>query len=62
MMTVTFESVDDLALALRDAAEAHGRYEAQTGEHDAEWPTWYAGHMMRTLDKEVHRLSGSDAP
>ena len=52
-MKVTFESVEDLARALRQAAEAHGRYEEQTGEADAEWPTWYAGHMMRTHGAEV---------
>lgn len=61
-MAVTFESVDDLARALQGAAEAHGRYEEQTGEHDAQWPTWYAGHMMRVLGEEVHEVDGSGAP
>lgn len=61
-MKVTFESVDDLARALRQAAEAHGRYEEQTGEADAEWPTWYAGHMMGTQGEAVHEFSGADAP
>lgn len=61
-MKVTFESVDELAQALRRAAEAHGRYEEQTGKADPEWPTWYAGHMLGTLGEEVHEFSGSEAP
>lgn len=37
--------------ALDQAATDHGVYEAETlgGVHDAEWPTWYADHMSRTL-------------
>src|SRR3712207_120426 len=37
----TYPRVDDLAEALRRAAEAHGEHEARTGEYDAEWPEWY---------------------
>jgi hypothetical protein len=46
-MATTYESVDELALALRRAAEAHGRHEARTGEADANWPDWYALYMVR---------------
>ena len=37
---------DDLAEALTRAATAHGEHEARTGEHDAEWPEWYAAYMV----------------
>jgi hypothetical protein len=41
---------------------SHGGNEEQTGEHDAQRPTWYAWYMMRTLGEEVHEFSGSTAP
>jgi catechol 2,3-dioxygenase-like lactoylglutathione lyase family enzyme len=34
-----------LADALRRAAEAHGRHEAEIGKTDENWPVWYA-HFM----------------
>jgi catechol 2,3-dioxygenase-like lactoylglutathione lyase family enzyme len=43
----TYESAADLAEALRRAAAAHGEHEARTGEEDADWPDWYAEHMVR---------------
>lgn len=43
--TATYGSVADLAQALRRAEAAHGRYEARTGERDADWPTWYAEYI-----------------
>ena len=46
-MPTTYESVSDLADALRRAAEAHGKHEALTGEADPNWPDWYALHMVR---------------
>ena len=38
----TFASATDLASALRRAATAHGEHEKHTGQHDADWPDWYA--------------------
>ena len=46
-MDTTYGSVDELADALRRAAEAHGRHEQRTGEEDANWPAWYALYMVR---------------
>jgi catechol 2,3-dioxygenase-like lactoylglutathione lyase family enzyme len=43
----SFASVDDLTAALRRAAKAHGEHEALIGHEDAEWPAWYAEHMVR---------------
>ena len=43
----TFASVADLASALRRAAAAHGEHEKRTGgQHDANWPDWYAEYMV----------------
>ena len=42
-----FASVSDLASALRRAEAAHGEHEKRTGQHDANWPAWYAEHMVR---------------
>jgi catechol 2,3-dioxygenase-like lactoylglutathione lyase family enzyme len=41
-----YGSAADLAGALRRAAAAHGRHEEETGEEDANWPDWYAQHMV----------------
>ena len=46
-MATTYESVDDLAGALRRAAAAHGKHEERTGEEDKDWPAWYALYMVR---------------
>ena len=46
-MATTYESVSDLAQALRRAAEAHGKHEERTGEADPDWPDWYALYMVR---------------
>jgi catechol 2,3-dioxygenase-like lactoylglutathione lyase family enzyme len=42
----TFSSVADLAAAMRRAEAAHGEHEKRTGEADANWPEWYATHMI----------------
>lgn len=53
-MGTTYESVDDLADALRRAAQAHGRHEERTGEEDPRWPDWYALYMVRErADEEL---------
>ena len=36
-----------LAAALRRAAAAHGEHEKRTGQHDADWPDWYAEYIVR---------------
>jgi catechol 2,3-dioxygenase-like lactoylglutathione lyase family enzyme len=43
----TFTSGAELAAALRRAAAAHGEHEKQTGEHDVNWPDWYADYIVR---------------
>ena len=43
----TFTSSTELAAALRRAAAAHGEHEKRTGEHDADWPDWYADYVVR---------------
>ncbi len=42
---VTYGSAEDLERALREAAAAHGEHEKETGEHDEQWPAWYARYM-----------------
>ena len=46
-MATTFESVKDLAEALRRAEAALGEHEQRTGEADPNWPDWYALYMVR---------------
>ena len=43
--TTTFASANDLASAMRRAAAAHGEHEKRNGQHDANWPDWYAAYM-----------------
>jgi len=44
----TFASSSELASALRRAAVAHGEHEKRTGgQHDQNWPDWYAEYMVR---------------
>jgi hypothetical protein len=45
-MRVTFDSVADLAAALRRAAAAHGIHEQETGQADPDWPDWYTQYMV----------------
>jgi catechol 2,3-dioxygenase-like lactoylglutathione lyase family enzyme len=42
----TFASTADLTSALRRAAIAHGEHESRTGQHDENWPEWYAEYMV----------------
>ena len=42
-----FTSSTELAAALRRAAVAHGEHEKRTGQHDANWPDWYAEYIVR---------------
>jgi len=41
-----FASANDLASALRRAEAAHGEHEKRIGQHDANWPEWYAAYMV----------------
>lgn len=43
----TFTSSSELAAALRRAAAAHGEHEKRNGgQHDVNWPDWYADYMI----------------
>jgi catechol 2,3-dioxygenase-like lactoylglutathione lyase family enzyme len=44
--TTTFASAADLAGAMRRASVAHGEHEKLTGQHDVNWPEWYAAYMV----------------
>lgn len=45
--STAYSSVADLAAALRRAAEAHGEHEKRNGgQHDFNWPDWYAEYMV----------------
>jgi hypothetical protein len=44
-MATTYESVEDLADALRRASAAHGEHEERTGQADPNWPDWL--YMVR---------------
>ncbi|HKG99655.1 MAG TPA: VOC family protein [Bradyrhizobium sp.] len=41
-----FTSSTELATALRRAAAAHGEHEKKIGQHDENWPEWYANYMV----------------
>ncbi len=43
---------EQLAQLLRDAEKAHGAYERTLGHRDDDWPTWYAGYMLRKLQEK----------
>jgi predicted enzyme related to lactoylglutathione lyase len=44
----TFASQTDLAAALRRAAAAHGEHEKRNGgQHDVNWPDWYAEYIVK---------------
>ncbi|MGL4965648.1 MAG: VOC family protein [Inquilinus sp.] len=43
-----FTSSKELAATLRRAAAAHGEHEKRNGgQHDANWPDWYAEYIVR---------------
>ncbi len=41
-----FSTAEDLAEALRRAAQAHGEHEKRIGEADPNWPDWYAAYLV----------------
>ncbi|HYY06149.1 MAG TPA: hypothetical protein VE997_06200 [Candidatus Limnocylindria bacterium] len=44
-------SQEELAYLLREAERAHAQYEADLGERDEDWPTWYAGYILDRLSE-----------
>jgi hypothetical protein len=48
-----YDSAADLAEALRRAAAAHGKHEAETGLADPDWPDWYAQYMVDERSAEA---------
>jgi catechol 2,3-dioxygenase-like lactoylglutathione lyase family enzyme len=42
-----FASQADLESGLRRAAVAHSEHEKRIGQHDENWPDWYADYMVR---------------
>ena len=44
-------TVEGLAALLREAEAAHGAYERQLGQRDADWPTWYARYVLGRLQQ-----------
>lgn len=48
----------EIEAALKDAKDAHGEYEARTGEPDANWPAWYAKRMSAFFRKRQHEDAG----
>jgi hypothetical protein len=57
-MPTTYDSVADLADALRRAEAAHGHHEEEIGHPDPDWPQWYAQYMA----DEQSRPSGHATP
>jgi hypothetical protein len=45
--TTAFTSAAELAATLRRAAVAHREHQKRTGGHDANWPDWYTGYIVR---------------
>lgn len=45
-MQATYDSVAELAAALRRAETAHGKHEEEIGQADPDWPDWYAQYMV----------------
>ena len=61
--STTFTSSRELAIALRRAEAAHGEHEKRTGQHDANWPDWYAEYIVaEQTGKELLVSSGYDVP
>ncbi len=42
----SFASAAELSVALRAAEAAHGEHELRIGHRDADWPKWYAEHIV----------------
>jgi hypothetical protein len=44
-------SQEEMAQLLREAEEAHAKYERELGQRDPDWPTWYAGYIVERLSE-----------
>jgi hypothetical protein len=46
---------EELTRLLREAEEAHGRYEKEElgGKRDEDWPAWYAEFIVNALDERA---------
>ena len=54
----SFASAADLASAMRRAEAAHGEHEKRTGQHDANWPDWYAAYIVAEAGRQgIARVS-----
>jgi hypothetical protein len=44
---------EELTRLLREAEEAHGKYEQEElgGKRDEDWPAWYAEHIVKALEQ-----------
>jgi len=51
-----YDSVAELADALRRAEAAHGKHEQETGQPDPDWPNWYAQYMA---DERAGQAAGT---
>jgi hypothetical protein len=58
-MLTSPQAIAVLEAALKGAAEAHHRYEEETGVPDANWAHWYAEHMENALAGSAIHLSGA---
>lgn len=48
---ITYDSAEELESALKRAAKAHGKHEAEIGKADPDWPIWYAKYMAQEQAK-----------
>lgn len=46
---------EELTRLLREAEQAHGRYEASLGHRDEDWPAWYAEFIVERLQEKKSR-------
>jgi hypothetical protein len=49
---------ETLARLLREAEQAHGKYEEQLGHSDDDWPTWYASFIVSKLQERQQGSGG----
>lgn len=45
--TLHFKTPEDLAAAMKRAADAHHVYETTRGVEDKDWPKWYAEYIAK---------------
>jgi hypothetical protein len=59
---IVYNSISELATALKQAEEAHHKLEQLTGKTDVDWPTFYAKNMAENNGGVVegHPASAAD--